>query len=79
MAAVGDRVLRRTAARRAIALRWPDVDLGASTIRVEGSWTQYEGAIEPKSRLEPRTVPLLAILRDYLDELSSADGASERR
>ncbi len=50
------------------ALRWGDVDLGASLISVERSWDQYEGPIEPKSRSSRRTVPLLAILRDYLDE-----------
>jgi integrase len=47
------------------ALRWCDLDLGASTIRVERSWDQVEGAIEPKSRSSRRTVPLLAILRDH--------------
>jgi integrase len=50
------------------ALRWQDVDLGASLIHVERSWDQYEGAIEPKSRSSRRTVPLLAVLRDYLDQ-----------
>jgi integrase len=50
------------------ALRWEDVDLGASLIRVERSWDQYEGPIEPKSRSSRRTVPLLAILRDHLDQ-----------
>jgi integrase len=50
------------------ALRCSAIDLGASTIRVEGSWDQYEGAIDPKSLTSTRTVPLLAILRDYLDE-----------
>ena len=50
------------------ALRWRDVDLGASLIHVERSWDQEEGAIEPKSRSSRRTVPLLAILRDYLDQ-----------
>jgi integrase len=59
------------------ALRWCDVDLGASLTRVERSWDQYEGAIEPKSRSSRRTVPVLAVLRDYLDELKlsvQADG-----
>jgi len=50
------------------ALRWADVDLGASLIRVERSWDQYEGPIEPKSESSRRTVPLLALLRDHLDE-----------
>ncbi len=50
------------------ALRCRDVDLGASLIHVERGWDQDEGAIEPKSRSGRRRVPLLAILRDYLDE-----------
>jgi integrase len=48
-------------------LRWSDVDLGRSEIRVERSWDEYEGAIDPKSETSARTVPILAILRDYLD------------
>lgn len=56
------------------ALRWCDVDLGASLIQVERSWDQVEGAIEPKSRSSKRTVPLLALLRDYLDEHKLATG-----
>jgi integrase len=50
------------------ALRRSDVDLGASLIRVERGWDQEEGAQTPKSTASRRTVPLLAILRDYLDE-----------
>jgi integrase len=50
------------------ALRVLDVDLGASLIRVERGWDQEEGAIEPKSEASRRTVPLLAVLRDHLDE-----------
>jgi integrase len=50
------------------ALRWQDVDLGASLIAVEGSWDQYEGPGGPKSASSRRTVPLLAVLRDHLDE-----------
>jgi integrase len=49
-------------------LRVCDVDLGASEIRVERGWDQEEGDIEPKSEASKRTVPLLAVLRDYLDE-----------
>jgi integrase len=58
------------------ALRCSAVDLGASTIRVEGSWDQYEGGIDPKSDTSIRTVPLLAVLRDYLDEHLIATGRS---
>jgi integrase len=58
------------------ALRCSAIDLGASTIRVEGSWDQYEGAIHPKSDTSTRTLPLLAVLRDYLDEHLLAAGRS---
>jgi integrase len=50
------------------ALRVRDVDLGASVIRVERGWDQEEGAIDPKSSSSRRPVPLLAMLREYLDE-----------
>lgn len=50
------------------ALRCCDIDLGASLIRVERGWDQEEGAIDPKSHSSRRSVPLLAVLRDYLDE-----------
>ena len=70
----GDRPLWATAFHAGLrrgelqALRWSDLDLGASLIRVERSWDQYEGPIEPKSRSSCRTVPLLALLRDHLDQ-----------
>ncbi len=50
------------------ALRWRDVDLGRALIRVERSWDQYEGANATKSEASRRVVPLLAALRDHLDE-----------
>lgn len=50
------------------ALRVCDVDLAANLITVERGWDQEEGVIEPKSRAGRRAVPLLAILRDYLEE-----------
>lgn len=50
------------------ALRWRDVDLGRGVIRVERSWDQYEGPVETKSDASRRSVPLLAVLRDHLDE-----------
>lgn len=40
----------------------------SSIIRVDRGWDQEEGPIEPKSHASRRTVPLLAVLRDYLDE-----------
>ena len=48
------------------ALRVCDVDFDADLIAVERGWDQFEGEIEPKSRAGRRLVPLLAILRDYL-------------
>jgi integrase len=50
------------------ALRVCDVELGASLIHVELGWDQEEGPIEPKSEASRRTIPLLAVLRDHLDE-----------
>jgi integrase len=51
-----------------MALRCSDVDLGRSEIRVERGWDQYEGEQDPKSKAGTRTVPILAVLRDYLDD-----------
>ena len=50
------------------ALRVSDVDLGKSEIHVQRTWDDVEGATEPKSEAGRRIVPLLAVLRDYLDE-----------
>jgi integrase len=58
------------------ALRVRDVELGASVIRVERGWDQYEREIDPKSNSSRRTVPLLAVLRDYLDERLIRTGRS---
>lgn len=55
-------------------LRWRDVDLGRSEIRVERSWDDREGAQSPKSKAGKRAVPLLAILRDFLDALKLDSG-----
>jgi integrase len=49
------------------ALRCCDLDFEASRIHVERGWDQEEGAIDPKSRSGRRSVPMLAILRDYLE------------
>ncbi len=48
------------------ALRWSDIALGRSEIRVERSWDEEVGAVDPKSDSSSRTVPVLAVLRDYL-------------
>jgi integrase len=50
------------------ALCWSQVDLGRSEIRVDRSYDDKEGLIDPKSVASARTVPILAVLRDYLDE-----------
>lgn len=49
------------------ALRVCDIDIAGNLIAVERGWDQVEGVIEPKSRAGSRRVPLLAILRGYLD------------
>jgi hypothetical protein len=38
----------------------------AGTIRVERSWDEKEGPVEPKSRAGRRTVPIPQVLRRYL-------------
>lgn len=48
------------------ALRWCDVDFDAGLIRVERSWDDKVGAIEPKSRAGKRRVPLAKPLVAYL-------------
>lgn len=58
------------------ALRCIDVDLGRSEISVARSWDQHEGPIDPKSEASARTIPLLAVLRDFLDEHLLATGRS---
>lgn len=52
-----------------LALRWDDVDLAAGVIRVERSYDPRSGrTVAPKSRAGTRRVPILAVLRDHLDE-----------
>jgi integrase len=51
-----------------LALRWEDLDLPAGVIHVERSWDAKEGVVAPKSRAGWRTVPIPAVLRDYLVE-----------
>jgi integrase len=50
------------------ALRCEDIDLARNLIHVKKGWDQEEGEIEPKSEAAKRTIPLLAVLRDFLDE-----------
>jgi integrase len=56
------------------ALRWSDVDLGASVIHVRRGWDNVEGELEPKSRAGVRKVPIAAVLRIHLERLH--DGGS---
>ncbi|MCA1697890.1 MAG: site-specific integrase [Actinobacteria bacterium] len=68
----GDRALWATALYAGLrrgelqALRWSDVDLEAGVIRVERSFDQKDGPIEPKSRSGRRRVPLAKPLRAEL-------------
>ena len=50
------------------ALRVEDIDLGKSEIHVRRSWDAVEGDIDPKSDAGTRIIPLLAILRDHIDQ-----------
>ncbi|MDX6622208.1 MAG: integrase [Solirubrobacterales bacterium] len=58
------------------ALRACDIDFEANVIAVERGWDQVEGVIEPKSLAGRRTIPLLAILRDYLNGSLEGSGRS---
>jgi integrase len=56
------------------ALRWEDIDFGRRLIRVQRSWDQIEGIIEPKSRAGIRTVPMLARLVPILEHAYTLNG-----
>jgi integrase len=49
-----------------MALRWEDVDLDASVIRVRRGWDELEGEITPKSVSGVRDVPVVHALRRHL-------------
>lgn len=57
------------------ALDWSHVELAAGVIHVERAWDPREGNVAPKSRSGRRTVPIPAVLRDYLVEHRMRDGA----
>lgn len=48
------------------ALTWADIDLARGVIRIERSWDQKQGLVEPKSAAGRRRVPVAAVLRDYI-------------
>lgn len=58
------------------ALRWEDVDLEKNTIRVERSWDERAGYVEPKSQRGRRAVPVPATLRRHLIEQRLLTGRS---
>jgi integrase len=60
-----------------MALRWEDIDLAGGVIRVERSWDQFAGVIEPKSQAGRRSVPIAVALRDLLVERKLACSWSE--
>ena len=61
--AVGDRVLRRAAARRAARAALVRVDLDGATIGVAREWDDQEGELdEAKSEAGTRTLPVLDVL-----------------
>lgn len=47
-------------------LRWSDVDLAKGVISIRRSWDDVAGEVAPKSSKGTRTVPVVALLRDYL-------------
>jgi integrase len=57
-----------------LAIRWTDVNLGRSEIRIHRAWDQYEGLIDTKSDTSERTVPILGLLRTLLAEHKLATG-----
>jgi integrase len=58
------------------ALARSDIDLAAGTIHVHRNWDAVEGYLAVKNR-KPRTVPIAAALRDYLDEHLLSTDADE--
>jgi integrase len=59
-------------------LRWPDVDLAAGIIKVSRAYDpKARRFVEPKSRAGRRSVPVPAVLRDYLVEHRMRRGAAE--
>jgi integrase len=58
-----------------MALRWDDVDLAADVIRIERSCDDKGRVeIEPRSRADQRTTPIVGALRDVLVEHKARQG-----
>jgi integrase len=57
------------------ALRPEDMDLSSFEITVWRSWDQYEGPIPAKSKAGHRTVPIIAVLRGYLEAIEIDSGS----
>jgi integrase len=60
-----------------LALRWDRVDLAGGVIRVDRAWDEKDGEVEPKSNKGTRTVPIVALLRDYLTDLKASAKPSD--
>jgi integrase len=58
-------------------LQWQDVDLAGGIIRITRAWDDMEGFIAPKSAAGIRTVPIVAVLREHLEELKARTGRGE--
>jgi integrase len=74
---IGDRPIWATAFYAGLrrgelqALRHSDIDLSRAEISVQRSWDQHEGPISPKSKAGTRTVPILGVLREFLEPCDS--------
>lgn len=57
-----------------MALRWEDVNLETSLIRVERSWDTCAGPTDPKSNAGRRRVPIASALREHLARHALSSG-----
>jgi integrase len=72
--AIADRALWATAIYSGLrrgelrGLQWADVSLATGILSVSRGWDDVQGPISPKSQSGKRTVPVVATLRDHLDQ-----------